>query len=353
MAWFFIAQLKKELDINLDMKMFLDLLSIAIIADVMPLKNINRVLVQAGLNYFQISNRPSIKFLRKTLKKDSFNSQDIGFTIAPILNSAGRMDSATLALDFLTSKDFFESSILYARLLSLNSKRKSEEKRVFDEAKLQNRDDFGVIVAAGQDWHEGVVGIVASRLADRFKKPAIVLTKSKECYKGSGRSYANIDLFSLLEKNKDILDRFGGHKKAAGLSLKESNLSILMDRLSSDIKGVSKEDWIEDENILGELPFSEIDWELLKILDMFAPYGEGNPFPKFVAFNIEIVSFKEVGENKDHLLMTLREKDRFFKAIKFKSSFKLDKKNVDIIYYPQKNRFKNSSYIQLNILNIN
>ncbi|WP_187647732.1 single-stranded-DNA-specific exonuclease RecJ [Nitrosophilus labii] len=351
-AWFFIAQLKKELRLNLDMKIFLDLLSIAIIADVMPLRHINRVLVQAGLKYFEISERPAIKFLRKTLKKSSFNSEDIGFTIAPVLNSAGRMDSAVLALDFLTSKDFFESSILYGRLLALNSERKSEEKRVFNEAKLHEKESSKIIVAAGDDWHEGVVGIVASRLVDRFKKPAIILTKTGEFYKGSGRSFANIDLYSLLDKNRYLLHRFGGHKKAAGLSLAKTNLPGLIDGLNKEIESVPKEDWIEGTNVLGELPFEEVDWELIDIIDKFAPYGESNPMPKFAALNVEVADFREVGENGEHLLMTLRQKNRVFKAIKFRNSVKLNKDSIDIVYYPQKNIFNNNIYIQLNILKI-
>ncbi len=349
-AWFFIAQLKKEMRLNLDMKIFLDLLSIAIIADVMPLRHINRTLVQAGLKYFEISERPAIKFLRKRLKKSSFNSEDIGFTIAPILNSAGRMDSALLALDFLTSKDFFESSILYGRLLALNSKRKSEEKRVFNEAKLHHKDNSKILIAAGDDWHEGVVGIVASRLADRFKKPAVVLTKTGELYKGSGRSFANIDLYSLLDKKRYLLHRFGGHKKAAGLSLAKENLSKFIYGLNKEIENVPNKDWIENINILGELPFDEIDWELIDIIEKFAPYGESNPMPKFAALNVEVLDYREVGENGEHLLLTLKQKERVFKAIKFKNNSKVDKINIDIVFYPQKNIFNNSIYIQLNVV---
>ncbi len=351
-AWFFIAQIKKELNLNLDMKIFLDLLSIAIIADVMPLTNINRTLVQAGLKYFEKSKRESIKFLRKSLKKDSFSSEDIGFTIAPVLNSAGRMDSATIALDFLTSKDFFESSIYYSKLLALNSQRKLEERRVFEEAILQNSKDNKVFVAKGADWHEGVVGIVASRVVDRFKKPAIILTKKDNFYKGSGRSFANIDLFELLNSNKKFLYKFGGHKKAAGLTIKEENLDNLIVGLNEAIKSVPKEDWIEDRGVLGELPFSEIDWELLEIIEIFAPYGESNPMPKFVTLNVEVLNFREVGENQDHLLLTLKQNSKVFRAIKFRNSKKIEKDFIDIVYYPMKNSFNNSNNIQLNLLDI-
>lgn len=351
-AWFFIAQIKKELNLNLDMKKFLDLLSIAIIADVMPLKNINRALVQAGLKYFETSERPAVKFLRKSLKKDEFSADDIGFIIAPVLNSAGRMDSADLALKFLTSKDFFESSIFYSQLLALNSERKLEERRVLQEAKKQNSDKSQIFIAAGDDWHEGVVGIVASRVADRYKKPAIILTKKGEFYKGSGRSFANIDLFSLLDRNRNLLYKFGGHRKAAGLTIKKENLESLRDALNQEIKNIPKEDWIEESTVLGEIFFKEIDWELMDIIERFAPYGEENPMPKFVSTNVEVVEFREVGENGDHLLLTLRQDDRVFRGIKFRNSIKLDKNKIDIVYYPMKNVYNNSTYIQLNITDI-
>jgi len=317
-AWFFIGQLKKDLNINLDMKKFLDLLSIAIIADVMPLRHINRPLVQAGLKYFEISDRPAIKFLRKTLKKNKFSTYDIGFIIAPVINSAGRMDDASLALDFLTSRDFFESSVLYGRLLALNSERKSEERRVFKEASEQINKNRKILVTTGEDWNEGVVGIVASRLADRFKKPSLVLTKSSDFYKGSGRSYANIDLYSLLDKNREFLLKFGGHKKAAGLSVESCNLENLKIGLEKAIKDIPKEDWCEVDNVMGELDFNEVDWELLDIIEMFAPYGESNPMPKFAALNVEVLEKRNVGENEDHLLLTLKQKNRVFRAIKFK-----------------------------------
>ncbi|WP_281951864.1 single-stranded-DNA-specific exonuclease RecJ [Nitrosophilus kaiyonis] len=350
-AWFFIAQLKKELNINIDMKRFLDILAIAIIADVMPLKHINRSLVQAGIKYFQKSQRPSIEFLRKTLKKNEFNAEDFGFVIAPILNSAGRMDDASIALKFLTSKNSLESSVYYGRLLALNSQRKMEEKRVFQEA-ISQIDDKNFICAVGEDWNEGVVGIVAARLVSKYKKPSFVLTKSEEFYKGSGRSFANVDLFSLLDKNREYLEKFGGHKKAAGLTIKPENLDIFKREFENSIKKLKKEDWIESDEVMGELEFSEVDWELLKILESFAPYGESNPMPKFAAYNVEVIESRMVGENGDHLLMTLRQEDRFFKAIKFRQIENINKNYIDIIYYPIKNIFNDNIYIQLNILKI-
>ncbi len=346
-AWFLIAQLKKELEASVDMKSFLDLLAIAIVADVMPLRHINRPLLQAGLQMFERSERPAVKFLRSVLKKNSFASDDIGFGIAPVLNSAGRMEDAKYALDFLMAKDYFEASVYYARLLAFNSQRKAEEKRVFKES-LAYVDDAPFILSVGEDWNEGVVGIVASRLVDRFKKPAVVLTKNSEgIYKGSGRSLGQVDLFGLLSQSAHLLERFGGHKKAAGLAVKEENVESLRKHLASLSAHIPKEDFIDGEEVLGELDFDQIDWELIDILESFAPYGESNPSPKFLAKNVQIVEKRMVGENKDHLLMTLRQKDRVFKAIQFRSEGEPADCLVNIVYQPVKNIFNNTINIQL------
>ena len=345
-AWFLIAQLKKELGLDLDMRRFLDLLAIAIIADVMPLRHINRPLVQAGLQMFERSERPAVQFLRSVLKKNSFASDDIGFGIAPVLNSAGRMEDAKVALDFLMAKDFFEASVYYARLLAFNTQRKQEEKRVFEES-LRYVDESPIILSAGEDWNEGVVGIVASRLVDRFKKPALVLTKKGDLYKGSGRSLGEVDLYGLLSQSEDLLERFGGHKKAAGLAVEAKNLDSLRNRLSELAKKIPKEHFIADEDVLGELEFDQVDWELIDILDAFAPYGESNPVPRFLAKDVQIVEKRMVGEHKDHLLMTLRQKDRTFKAIWFRCEKEPEKDRIDIVYQPIKNIYNNSVYIQL------
>jgi len=160
-AWFLIGGLKQALGVAVDMKRFLDLLAVAIVADVMPLRHINRALVLAGLQIFQTSERPAVKFLRSVMKKHQFSSEDLAFSIAPVINSAGRMEDASLALDFLRSRDFFSASVYYARLLALNSQRKAEERRVY-EASVEFVDEREpVIVSVGEDWSEGVVGIVA------------------------------------------------------------------------------------------------------------------------------------------------------------------------------------------------
>ncbi len=346
-AWFFMAQMKKELGLSLDMKNYLDLLALAIIADVMPLRQINRSLVQAGLRVFEKSQRPSIEFLRNVLKKNEFKSDDLAFGVAPIINSAGRMEDAKIALDFLMAKDYFEASVYYSRLLALNTQRKEEERRVYQES-LPFVNEEPVVVSVGEDWNEGVVGIVASRIAEKFNKPTVILTKSsKGYYKGSGRSVGDVDLYSLLEASKSHLLHFGGHKKAAGLALEPDSVEDFKKSMNLYAANIPKEDFISDEGVLGELPFSQVDWELIEILEQFAPYGESNPLPKFAARDVEVLEFRKVGENGAHLLLTLRESGRVFKAIWFRTDFEVKSDRVDIVYHPSKNIFNNTINIQL------
>ena len=351
-AWFLIGELKKQMGLSLDMRQFLDLLAIAIVADMMPLRHINRTLLQAGLRYLEESQRPSIMFLRSTLKKPTFNSEDLGFSIAPILNSAGRMEDAQIALQFLLAPSFFEASLYYARLLALNSQRKSEEKRVFEESLAYVKSEDRVIVSAGEDWNEGVVGIVAARLVEKFQKPSIVLTKKGEIYKGSARSIGRVDLYTLLKKSKAHLERFGGHMKAAGLALKEQHLEKFRQTINRYATTLPKELFLDEESVLGELRFKEIDWELIDILERFAPYGQSNPMPKFAAFDVEVLDKRVVGEDKNHLLLTLEQDGRIFRAIKFKHTTPLEKTVIDIIYYPVRNIFNNAQNIQLYITKI-
>ncbi|MRI58304.1 MAG: single-stranded-DNA-specific exonuclease RecJ [Epsilonproteobacteria bacterium] len=351
-AWFLIGELKRVFGLDLDMRAFLDLLVLAIIADVMPLRHINRPLVQAGLKAFGQSQRPAIRYLRAVLKKEAISSEDVGFGVAPLLNSAGRMEDASLALEFLRAPDFMSAQILHERLSLLNARRKAQERKVFEEALAFVKDDDPIILCAGDDWSEGVVGIVAARLTDRFKKPSIVLTKSKDLLKGSGRSLGDVDLFALLQESSHFLEGFGGHKKAAGLSLYPKNLPLFRRSIQEAASQIPKEAFLDDEGVLGELPLSEVDWELMEILERFAPYGESNPSPKFAARSVEVLEWRMVGQKEEHLLMTLREGNKIFKGIWFRSPLEPAKNFVDIVYQPIKNIYRNEINIQLYISKI-
>ena len=236
-AWLVLGMVKKALDFQLDMRIYLDLLAIAIVADVMPLIGINRIMVQKGLEQMQRSTRPSIEAIRIFLDKEVLGSEDIGFQIAPRINSAGRLEDASYALEFLTAPDTRTALEAFERLNKLNTYRKDIEAQTTKEAlELANPNDT-VMVVAKEGWHEGVVGIVAARLVSHFQKPAIVLSADANGFvKGSARSIGNVSLYNLLDQSQAHLEKFGGHKMAAGLGLKVENLEAFTATINSHAK---------------------------------------------------------------------------------------------------------------------
>jgi len=323
-AWYLCAAIKGELKLDIDLREFTDILCVAVIADVMPLTHMNRTLVNMGLKRLNAAQKPFSKALKKFFNRN-FGSEDIAFQIAPRLNAAGRMAHAETAYRFLVSENENEAYDLLLKLDGYNNLRKETEKEAVESIKEV---DDGFIVLKG-DYHEGVVGIIASRLVHRFKKPAIVLSRKDGILKGSGRSLGNIDLFSLVNECGDLLEGFGGHKMACGLSVKEENFDEFRRRLNEKIRKYSKEDFFIEDYVLGELPFREIDTELLDLLKKYEPYGEGNPKPKFTAAakvehvqNLKENHFKLILSQDDILLpgVIFRYDGGFDEEIEFKFS---------------------------------
>ncbi len=278
-AWLFLALIKRHLGVNVDMSQYLDLLSLAVVADVMPLIDVNRAIVQAGLKQFQTSMRPSSVVIREFLNKSRLSSEDLGFQIAPRLNSAGRLEDAIIAFNFLVAPTTAEAYRYFDELNELNTRRKSTEADVSDEALLHVNESDTILVVAGQEWNEGVVGIVAARLSQKFSKPTIALSISKGIAKGSARSIGDVNIYELIKKHADLLEKFGGHKMAAGLSLKTENLDAFKDAINSSAAALEPSLFQAQENIIGSLESHEIDFELLSIIEEFEPYGEGNIRP--------------------------------------------------------------------------
>ena len=315
-AWYLCAALKHEMKIKKDLRDYLDILAIAIVADVMPLKNINRVLVNMGIKRLNKGLKPFSKAIKKFFNAD-IKAIDIAFNIAPRLNAAGRVDDAFRAFEFLVSENENEAYDLYLELDRLNNLRKEIEKEIFEDIEIED-DEF--IVVKG-DYHEGVIGIIASRLVHKYNKPAIVFSKNGELLKGSGRSLGNIDIFELISECEDILEGFGGHKLACGLSIKNEKFETLKKELNKKIKKYKSEDFFIEDFVLGELPFSEIDFELIEILNSFEPYGEGNPKPKFIS-TAKIEHIQHLKDN--HYKLILSQNKIYLPAVIFRYDGEFD-----------------------------
>ena len=314
-AWYLCAAIKSEMKLNIDLREFLDILALAIIADVMPLNHLNRTLVNMGLKRLNAGKRAFSRVLKNYFP--NIKSSDVSFNIAPRLNAAGRMESARAAFEFLISEDENEALNLYLELDRLNNLRKATEKHILNNID-ENEDDF--ILVKG-DYHEGVVGIIASRLVHKYKKPAIVFSVEGGNLKGSGRSLGNIDIFSLISECSHLLEGFGGHKMACGVSIKEDNFEELKSLLNMKIKEFSEDDFFIEDFVLGKLTFSEIDFELIDILNDYEPYGEGNPKPKFIA-DAKIENIQNLKDN--HYKLILSQDDIFLPALIFRFNGEFD-----------------------------
>lgn len=344
-AWYLCAAIKSVLKCEYNLKNSLDILSIAIIADVMPLLDINRSLVRHGLLSIETSNRPAMALIRSMLNRDHFLSEDIAFLLAPKLNSAGRMDSAEIALKFLLSRDEGSARGYFQKLEMLNESRKVEENMIFEEALKNVNDGDSVILLWDKSWHEGVVGIVSARLCERFKKPAIVFSIKGDVAKGSGRSPENMDIFKLISTQKELLCGFGGHKCAAGLTVKLENIQKLKEALN----GVDSESvYVDDthhESLLGEISLGDVDMGLLEILGRYEPYGEGNPKPLFASEELEVKECRLVGEGIKHTYLVLKElrTDTIKKAIAYRRSYELrERQMIKCDFLVSKNVYNNT-----------
>jgi len=284
-AWYFVAAIKQEVRLDFNLLEYIDLLSIAIVADMMELKGLNRMFVKKGLKAINNTKRASILSIKEQFAKESFSSEDISFLLAPLLNSAGRMDSAMKAFNFLRAKTMSEATVLLQDMIKLNEDRKDIERELFEISETEVDKNQNIIVVWGSGWHEGVIGIVAARLARRFKKPAIVFSVTDDKAKGSARSIGEVNILSLIEEEKDNILGYGGHKGAAGLSIETKNLPIFKASIERRVNNLKKELFVSSKEVLGEIDAKEIDFELLDILESFEPYGHKNPKPYFLIKN--------------------------------------------------------------------
>ncbi|CAA6827981.1 MAG: Single-stranded-DNA-specific exonuclease RecJ (EC [uncultured Sulfurovum sp.] len=348
-AWYLIASLKNALEIKINMIAYMELVAIAIIADMMPLQHINRAMVEAGIKALNKSTKPAIKAFLELRQKEGINAEDIGFQLAPLLNAAGRMEDASYAVDFLASTNIYDARVRLERLKTFNDNRKSTEQEITQKALTQVNNNDEVIIVHGKEWHEGVVGIVAARVARLHEKPCIVLSHNAEgTLKGSGRSFGSCDLFSITDSCRIHLEKFGGHQAAIGLSMNESSLeSFKMQMNENFLKGQFLKE-THDQDIVGELLFLDISFELTKLVKQFEPYGQGNPTPKYISKNVEILQADSMGKEGEHLRFSFAQNGIVMAGVQFKTREVYEVgSTVDVIYTVNENHFRGNVTLQL------
>lgn len=350
-AWLLLGLVKKELNLSINMKQFLDILAIAIIADIMPLVDINRTLVKEGLKVLMSSKRPASIIIRDFLNKSSISSEDIAFQIAPRINSAGRLEDASIALDFFISNNINTAYNQFELLGKLNDLRKETEAECTKEAMAMADSNADVIVVANENWHEGVVGIVAARLVDKFGRPAIVLSIKDGVAKGSARSIGEVSIYELIKASEHLLTKFGGHKMAAGLGLLQENIESFRNDINQSASLLDPKDFEPKEALTGILNSDDIDLELLSLLETFEPYGEANLRPRFLVQDAEVVSIKLMGKDKSHSRIEIRQNSlerKTLELIAFRTVFQMpESRKITCSYTVAKNEFNNRVSAQL------
>jgi single-stranded-DNA-specific exonuclease len=318
------ALLKTRPAPGFDLKANLDLVALGTVADIVPLHDENRTLVQKGMREIELSKRPGIrKLMDVSAVRSPIAAEDIGFRLGPRLNAAGRLSTAEKALRLLLTSDETEATELAALLDAQNRERQGVERKIHGEAEEElakhfNPDRDAAIVLGSRDWHPGVLGIVASRLARKYHRPTILVAfDSTGLGKGSGRSIEGLSLVEALGRCESYLEKFGGHEMAAGLAMREANFEAFAETFRQAAREMLSDEKLQPRLHLDhELTFSQLNHDLLQWHQALEPFGNGNLQPMFFARAVEPTIAPQVLKEK-HLVLRLRQKNHFQRAIFF------------------------------------
>ncbi|MBW1658145.1 single-stranded-DNA-specific exonuclease RecJ [Flavobacterium quisquiliarum] len=290
-----------------DLVPYLDLVATAIAADIVPITGENRVLAYFGLKVINSEPRPGIKALVHQVKKKVLDITDVVFIISPRINAAGRIKHGNHAVELLTEFDFEQAQQFASEIEQYNADRKDLDKKITKEAFqqiLQNNEEerFSTVVFQ-EDWHKGVIGIVASRLIETYYRPTLVFTKSGDKYAASARSVKGFDVYNALDACSEHLEQFGGHMYAAGMTLKAENYQLFKEAFEKCVQETIQPEMRTPEiEIDAEINFSDITPKLIRILKQFEPFGPQNMTPVFMTTDVKDTGYaKTLGAEEEHL----------------------------------------------------
>lgn len=357
---------------KLEANKFIEYIAIATICDVVDLVDENRFIVKYGLSLLNNTNNLGLKALKEVtgVSDKMMNSYIIGFIIGPCFNATGRLEHASTSLKLLFAENENEANKLALKLYELNKERQSmtsvgveEAVKYIEDSCLTNNK---VLIIYLPELHESIAGIVAGRIREKYNLPTILLTKGINGVKGSGRSIDGYNMFEELLKCKDLLDKFGGHPMAAGLSLKESNIEVLMKRLNDNCE-LKDDDVIPKITIDCRLPFKKVSLKFAKKIRELEPFGKGNPRPVFAEKDISIINAATLGKNGKFSRFKLKKDNVCLNAIMFQDLEELKKSmgtekeienlldkhlsliKFDIVFYVNINEYMGNEYLQLQI----
>lgn len=341
----------------------LDLVAIGTVADCVTLIGENRVLAKRGLEVLTDTKRVGLLEIFNisgiTLGTD-IKSWNVGFQIGPRINAAGRIDHANSAFKLLVAKNREEAKKMAAALNSRNTERQQITSDIFVEVEKQVNPEHSIIIGVCENdiWNEGVVGLVAGKICEKYYRPTLVITKTDEGYKGSGRSIEDFNLAKAIEECAEFLEKYGGHPLACGFSLAEKNMEGFRSKLQK----------IADERLGGrdlrpkirvdvEIDLSDVDEELVDKISCFEPFGQGNPQPRFLTKNVRIVDIIYMGADGQHIKFKLKsENSNVINAIGFSQTERWRElmigDMVDIVYYLNINEFNGKREVQMMIVDL-
>jgi single-stranded-DNA-specific exonuclease len=346
-----------------DLIPYLDLVSAAIAADIVPMTGENRVLAYFGLQVINSDPRPGIKAIIHQIKKQTLDITDVVFIIAPRINAAGRIKHGNHAVELLTEFDFEQAQQFASEIEAYNSERKDLDKLITKEALQQieenNEKERFTSVVFQEDWHKGVIGIVASRLIETYYRPTLVFTKSGDKYAASARSVKGFDVYNALEACTEHLEQFGGHMYAAGMTLKQENYQIFKDAFEKEVETTIHPDMLTPEIAIdAEIDFADITPKLIRILKQFEPFGPQNMTPIFLTKNIKDTGYgKPLGQDEEHLKLFVKQNNsEGLAAIGFNLGNKIEltthQKPFQAVYCIDENEWKGKISLQLRLRDI-
>lgn len=347
----------------LDLVPYLDLVATAIAADIVPITGENRVLAKFGLEVINTNPRPGIKALIQNVKKKVLTITDVVFIVAPRINAAGRVKHGNEAVALLTEYNLEQAEQFASEIEGYNSDRKDLDKQITKEALLQIEENneierFSTVVYQ-ENWHKGVIGIVASRLVENYYRPTIVFTKSGDKLAASARSVKDFDVYNALEACSEHLVQFGGHMYAAGMTLKEENYQNFKEAFEKEVKNTIHPDLLIPEIAVDlELDFSDINEKFMRILKQFEPFGPENMTPVFMSKNVVDSGYaKTLGNDAEHLKVFVKQNHSpNFNAIGFGLGKKIDlvknKQPFDAVYVVEENEWNGNVSLQLQLRDI-
>jgi single-stranded-DNA-specific exonuclease len=346
-----------------DLTSYLDLVATAIAADIVPMTGENRILAYFGLQVINSDPRPGIKALVHQIKKKTLDITDVVFIIAPRINAAGRIKHGNHAVELLSEFNFEQAQQFASEIEAYNSERKDLDKQITKEALLQieenlEKERFTTVVFQ-ENWHKGVIGIVASRLIETYYRPTLVFTRSGDKYAASARSVIGFDVYNALEACSEHLEQFGGHKYAAGMTLLKENYQTFKDTFENVVKETIHPDSLTPEiSIDAEINFSDITPKLVRILQQFEPFGPQNMTPVFLTKNVKDSGYAQrLGADEEHLKLFVRQNNsEGMAAIGFglgnKIELTTEKKSVEAVYCIDENEWNGNTSVQLRLKDI-